>query len=208
MTHLEMSSTWRTLGSAAILSLCLMGCGADSGPTNPTTEELVGRGWSLFESGDLAGARAAFSRVVLKEPENAEGWNGYGWALLRQGALDSALVCLQAAELRGTPRPAEPMVGQAILYRALMPFAFDLGRGAAQLGLARDRDFVFVHDATLNARDLRVIQAECLFGNGAYLEAKAQVDTLGGRPLDVNAPTFVQDLLLEIERARRLEGQQ
>lgn len=60
--------------------------------------------------------------------------------------------------------------------------------------------------ATLDWRDLRLILAQSHFALGEYTDANAQVTLLGGTAPDPNSPTFVEDLLAEIERLGRTIG--
>ena len=48
------------------------------------------RGVSALRRGDLAGARAAFEKVLRLVPNSAEGHNSLGWVLLAQGQTDEA----------------------------------------------------------------------------------------------------------------------
>ena len=47
---------------------------------------------------------------------------------------------------------------------------------------------------------MHLVLAECRYGLGDYAGANAEVDSLGGSVQDPASPTFVGDLLLEIQR--------
>jgi beta-lactamase regulating signal transducer with metallopeptidase domain/tetratricopeptide (TPR) repeat protein len=74
------------------------------------SENLAAQGWALWQQRKLAEAEKAFGKAVLKDPTNANAWNGLGWAQQNQGkplnAKASFEKCLQiqpkhAAALNG-----------------------------------------------------------------------------------------------------------
>src|ERR1700732_4088944 len=65
-----------------------------------------GRGVNALQRGDLAGARAAFEKVLRLVPSSPEGHNSLGWVLLAQGQTEEAIVHFRAA-LRAKPAFAQ-----------------------------------------------------------------------------------------------------
>ena len=59
-----------------------------------------------MQRGDLAGARAAFEKVLRLVPNSPEGHNSLGWVLLAQGQTEEAIVHFRAA-LRAKPAFAQ-----------------------------------------------------------------------------------------------------
>jgi beta-lactamase regulating signal transducer with metallopeptidase domain/tetratricopeptide (TPR) repeat protein len=49
------------------------------------SENLAAQGWALWQQRKLAEAEQVFEKAVLKDPANANAWNGLGWAQQNQG---------------------------------------------------------------------------------------------------------------------------
>jgi tetratricopeptide (TPR) repeat protein len=183
-----------------------LACGGDRSVAPPadTAAGLTAQGWSLFESRDYHGALARFASALLLDPTYGDAFNGGGWAGLKLDSLSYALSAFDSALALGVTA-ADPFAGEAVILRDFDPAApggvadFSRAVAAADSALARDLRFRFEHDATLDWRDLRLILAQSLYGLARYDDAKAQVDSLGTNTLDPGSPTFVQDLLAEIE---------
>lgn len=180
-------------------ALCLSACGHDDGTHPETPGTALEQAWQAFEDGDLRTARGGFQVLVAADSSDGEAWNGLGWTLLRGGVADSARIDFLRARTLSLARPAEALAGEALAGRAALPFEFEFARRAAEEALTLSPDFVFSHDPNVDARDLRMVLAQCLFGLGLYADASEQVRLLGGS-IDPGSPTFVEDLLREIAR--------
>ncbi|MCJ7776999.1 MAG: tetratricopeptide repeat protein, partial [Sedimentisphaerales bacterium] len=86
------------------------GAGKVSDKDKMASENLATEGWALWQQRKLAEAEKAFEKAVLKDPTNANAWNGLGWTQQNQGkplnAKTSFEKCLQiqpkhAAALNG-----------------------------------------------------------------------------------------------------------
>jgi len=94
---------------------------------------------------------------------------------------------------------ADPDAGSAIIRRDLEPVDYSAAISAAQAALGANATYVFAHDTALDWKDLRLILAQSYFTLGQYTNANSEVQALGGNTLDPQSPTFVADLLSEIQ---------
>lgn len=190
--------------SAALLAALQLGCGdnpSDGGASDAAA--LTVQGWDRFEAGDFSAAQTRFTDAIAKDAAYAEAYNGRGWAAMRLRDYAAALTALQDAVAHGL-QSADPLAGMALLHR-------DLNGGdparvivLANQALERAPQYRFAHDHSLDWRDLRLLLAQGYFDTGEYLLASAQITPIGGVAPDPQSPTFVGDLLAEIERLGRL----
>ncbi len=192
----------RTRALAIVALALLAGC-EESMTAVEESRDLVRAGWRAFESSDPIGALSKFNAALEKQPDSGDAQNGSGWCLLKLGLLRESVDRFTRA-LHSKVRSAEPFAGRAIAYLGLEPAQCELAIASARNALARERDFIFVHDPTVTWHDLRWIMAAAFYSLERYEEANAEVDSIGGKPQNPASPTFVQDLLLEIERLSRL----
>jgi tetratricopeptide (TPR) repeat protein len=177
--------------------------GADRGGTGPPdaevrAEALTRDGWQAFEAGDVGAALSRFDSALALDDRHAEAFNGLGWSWLRFNSLSSAIGHFDEAIGLGLAS-ADPYAGQAVAYRDLEPADLEMAAAAAESALVIDLRFTFAHDSAFDWKDLRLILAQSRFGLHQYLAAAAQVESLGGEPLDRDSRTFVEDLLLAIQ---------
>jgi tetratricopeptide (TPR) repeat protein len=196
-----------TLAVLLVVALLLVGCGGDggTGPPPPPPPTLVQLGWAAFEQADYVTAADKFQQAITKNPSNAEAHNGFGWASMKLGNLQNALDGFAGALSNGH-NGADPHVGRAIVLRDLTPVDYNAAIQAANSALAIDPDYKFHHDPELDWQDVRLILAQSHFALGQYVEANDQVGLLGGNAQDPLSPTFVADLLAELERLGDLIG--
>lgn len=166
-------------------------------PGAPT--DLVGEGWAAFEAGNLATAALRFEAAIVREPSNNEAHNGLAWTCLRRGNLSDAVFGFDMAIANGFSGP-DAHAGKAILLRDLPPVDYPAAIDAAVAALRIEAAFVFVHDTRFDWKDLRLVMAQSHFALGEYEAANAQVGLLGGTVQDPVSPTFVLDLLSELDR--------
>lgn len=185
--------------------MLISGCGSDAqvvAPPDPAAE-LIASGWSQYESGAVDSAAACFRLAIAVEPgaPRREAWEGLGWALLGAAPPESALVAFDNAA--GTPSGAPRVqldAGRAFAARLVTPPLHALAIVSADAVLTAEPRYVFAHDAGIDWRDLRLLLAQSRFAVGAWSEAAADVDSLGGNPPDPASPDFVAELLVEIQR--------
>jgi len=185
---------------AACAVMVLTGCGSSDEVVDPIPlPTLVDQGWDAFESGDFVGAKSDFERAIADDPENGAAHNGLGWANMRLDDLQGAVTSFDAALTHGFTG-ADPHAGKAIVLRDLEPVDYAAAIGSANTALGIESDYAFAHDAGLDWQDLRLILAQSHFALGEYDDANTQVGLLGGTAQNPVSPTFVEDLLAEIER--------
>jgi tetratricopeptide (TPR) repeat protein len=190
----------RLIISAICAVMMLGGCGSSDGGVDPNPlPTLVEQGWDAFETGDFADAKSNFEQAIADNPTDNAAHNGLGWANMRLDDLQGAVTSFDAALTHGFAG-ADPHAGKAIVLRDLEPVDYDAAIASANTALGIESSYAFTHDAGLDWKDLRLILAQSHFMLGEYIEANAQVGVLGGTMQNSASPTFVEDLLAEIER--------
>ena len=185
---------------ALCIVVILGGCGGGDTGTDPILlPGLVDQGWSAFESRDYSGAETSFEQAIADDPENSRAHNGLGWANTRLDKLQGAVSSFDNALTYGF-EGADPHAGKAIVLRDLEPVDYTAAISSANTALGIESNYAFAHDAGLDWKDLRLILAQSHFALGEYVEANTQVGILGGTVQDPDSPTFVSDLLAEIDR--------
>ncbi len=189
------------------LAAFLAGCGdgrrtstgpGGSGP-GPGADELTRAGWLAFEEGDFEKANSDFTAAAKEDSSFAEAYSGAGWAKLGLGRLAGADSAFVEALIAGLEN-ADPHAGRAVALRDLEPPDLSKALFSARDALAIAPRYVFPHDSTFTWHDLRLIIGQAAFELGAYATANDQIDSLGGNVQDEQSPTYVEDLLLELER--------
>jgi tetratricopeptide (TPR) repeat protein len=197
-----------------VVCLCslvlVVGCGGDGGGPSDTAASLTAAGWALFEKGEYDQAIGKFTRALGLDPEYADAYNGLGWSHAKldslRNSLDNFGMCIAEDNTL-----ADPFAGCAAVYRdyKVHPDSsaeYDSALVSASNALAKEGSYSFDHDTSFNWQDLHLIMAQSHYGLGEFLQAKEQVDALGGHALDPESPTFVEDLAEEIERLEGLYG--
>jgi tetratricopeptide (TPR) repeat protein len=175
------------------------GCGGDGGGGDGgvcnTAECLTAEGWTLFEQGNIDGAIAKFTDAIEADPGYADAYNGLGWSYANKDALSEALENFGRCITSGMTT-ADPYAGCAPVYRdaEFVVDYFDSAIVVDSTALAKDPDYEFSHDKTFNSDDLHLILAQSYYGDKRYLEAKDEVEFLGGPVLDPEDEYFVRDL--------------
>src|SRR6266704_6091033 len=90
-----------------LIAICLTMLCADfassQAPGNPSeqaqarAEALYAEGMSALRKQDLAGAQAAFEKLIRVAPKSPEAHNSLGWVLLNQGQVDPAVTQFRSA---------------------------------------------------------------------------------------------------------------
>ncbi len=192
-----------------LLCLCFSGCGEGRRPNSPpggpgsgeepTAAELTALGWLSFENGSFLDAETNFHSALGADSTYAEAYNGAGWSSMNLGRLSEAKSAFEAA-LAGSLETADPHAGIAVLLRDLEPVDFSAAIYSARDALAIEPRYIFDHDDSFDWSDLRLIIGQAAWEIGSYGTANDQIDSLGGIVQDEDSPTFVEDLLGELER--------
>jgi len=190
-----------------ILVLCVfaaaVACSSDGTDVVDPPEDPVALGWSAFEAGDFAEAQTQFSAAIAQDATNADAYNGLGWTFLATAQLSSALQQFDAAVSNGVSGAAA-QAGRSISLRDIEPVDYDAVVVAANAALTIDDDFVFAYDTSFDWHDVLLLVAQAHFALGAYGDASTAVTSLGGDGQDSQSPTYVADLLTEIDRLSSL----
>jgi tetratricopeptide (TPR) repeat protein len=173
--------------TAALLATLLVGCGgggggdsSPTGPTEPTTAAgYVTRGWDRFEQGNKTGALSDFNEAISLDQSLGSAHAGQGWARLAQA---TSSISMQAAVSSFANAAAS---GETSAYVTAGKAAAHLGSGtafldsaitAAQAALSADPTFVFSHQASFDAKDLRLVVAFARVRQGDFAAALVAAD--------------------------------
>src|SRR5579864_9718048 len=82
--------------------LAAASAGAQTRATGPSTEQdraksLYSQGMTALQKGDLDSAHNVFEKLVRLVPTSPEAHNSFGWVLLHQGRVDSAILQFNSA---------------------------------------------------------------------------------------------------------------
>lgn len=180
-----------------ILPILLFGCSESDSPATPA--DAMTAGWSAYARDDYTAAAAQFSVAIAADESNGEAHMGLGFAYARLDSLEMALAAFETALALEGEWAIDCHAGRAVVLRDLEPVDHAAALNAVQTALSFDATYAFSHDPCLTWHTLRLIAAHCHFALGAYAEAQDQAVLIGGQAQDPNAPTFVEDLLEELE---------
>ena len=186
---------------AVLLALFLAACGGGkSGPQKPTAAGLTTEGWRSFEAGSLDEAAGRFADAADLDGAYTDARTGLGWVALRRSDFAGAEIRFAAAlDLDSTAAGARG--GNVVAAAALDRPAEARDRGLALL--AADPQFVFAHDRTFSASDVRWLVARAALDLGDDATLLAQLDVLApGNGLDPAAADFAERVLALLESLR------
>ena len=191
-------------GKTFVVIVCalmmVVGCGGSDGSVDPVDLLThVDKGWDAYESGNFAGAKSEFEQAIADNSMDGAAYNGLGWTNMQLSDLQGAVTSFDAA-LANDFAGADPYAGKAVVLRDIEPVDYEGTITSAKAALGINPNFTFAHDTSLDWKDLRLIVAQAHFSLGQYVQASAQVSMLGGTAPNPTSPTFVEDLLSEIER--------
>lgn len=183
-----------------------MGCGNDNG-VGAGAATLVETGWNQFEDNQFEEALRSFESALEKDANYGDAHSGAGWTQARLGDLHASREAFDRA-LTTTPTSlTDVYAGRSIVMLDTPPVDYAATETAARSVIDADSLYTFLHDPTVNWRDMRLIIALCLFAQTEYVEANREIARVGGIPQDSTSTRFVPDLLEELERlSRRLSG--
>ncbi|MBM3319482.1 MAG: tetratricopeptide repeat protein [Candidatus Eisenbacteria bacterium] len=204
-TGLRTRAAWFGGATTVLGVLLTLGCGGGGGGgggTGPTNEDLAAEytadGWDAFEQGNYAAARGHFEDALEKVGTYGQAYLGLGWCQAAAGEYLSAKTSFDQAISNGVTG-ADPYAGKAAALRDANPPDYSGTISAASAALSAAPTYQFSHDTSFDWRDLRLIMAQCYFALGEYESANEQVGLLGGDEQDEQSPTFVENLLAELE---------
>ena len=189
------------LGVAALASFvvsCTEHTHCGDGPEGPDLPAMTDRGWTHFEAHDYAAALATFDSALAIDGTHREARVGAGWCKIRLDDSDSALVHFSIV-LGTHATDADALCGAVVAAVGMNNFDVAATHASAFLTAVGDT-FVFVHDSTVNSRDVRILYALASFHRGDYPTALEQVRVLDPSvDLDPAAPGYIDELLAAIE---------
>lgn len=165
MSKPTLTLTWIV---ASILTIVMLGGCANKG-LNPV-QINVKNGWRYFAAGEYDKAIESFRSAQQVIPSEAEPYLGIGWSYGRMGQLDSVWVYLDSTLRRESTSDATAL--QCAMFLAMRWHESALAAGNHLL--VTDSLWVFVHDSTVDHRDIRVIMAQAAFQLGELYYAEAQ----------------------------------
>lgn len=163
----------------------ITGCGSKpTGPNRlvakePTIEELLMRGWTLFQSYQFNQSIQRFDSVLVREPNNIAANVGKGWSLLLQGSshLQLVMICLEKGALDNTWK-YDSQAGMIVVK-------FNQGKyeeiaALVDLCLKDNAGYVFSNQPEIDWRDLLLFKAQALYFTTKYSDSWATVKKLSG----------------------------
>lgn len=184
--------------AALLLGLLLAGgCGGgdDDGPTTPTgpstAAEYTARGWERYEAGDYDGAAGDFTTAIDRDATWGEAHAGAGWTQLAVAvsapAMEQAAVHFVAA-LNYGENGAYVQAGRAAASLGAGGSALTAAVTQAQAALDAAPTFEFEHRASIDWRDLHLIQAFAHAAQGHFDSALAATAAITDGGIDENDP--------------------
>ncbi|MBM3329952.1 MAG: hypothetical protein FJY67_10880 [Calditrichaeota bacterium] len=193
---------------AATTAILIIGCAKDddsNGSGGRTAAEALAAGWDAFETGDYATAHSNFTEATGLDSRLSDAYNGLGWSSGRMpGRLSEAGTHFGRSLGLDTTR-----------YDALGGWAFAVyqsGDYAAAIAkadslLRRRPGWRFLHQQTIDFRDVKLMMAAAWYQTGNYSASYAVVQELNPAfEADVRTPSGRRELMEEIERLRRIYG--
>jgi tetratricopeptide (TPR) repeat protein len=153
----------------------LVGCSLGGSEDGETPGSLAGQGWSAFEAGYYARARDRFEDALDLDAHWADAYNGLGWSLAKLDDLDGAVENFDAA-LDEDESLRDPLAGKAIV--CVDSDQSEEAVSAAVALLAADAGYVFSHDPSVSAADIRMVKAKAHCNLGQFAEALHEVQEI------------------------------
>ncbi|MFQ5752388.1 MAG: tetratricopeptide repeat protein [bacterium] len=179
-----------------LFSLTFMRCGGH--PTEPelrSPDELTAEGWVAFEGGDFSLAAAKFDSAIVSDSNFVDAFNGAGWAYGRLALFDTASVRFERA-IKLAPNLVEAHAGATLIFHVLNRFTDAIAEAISTL--EAEPAFVFSHDSSIDALDVRITLALSYFSIADFVNAAAQMDIID--PANGPHSTVPEELIQEIMR--------
>lgn len=184
------------LAITLVVALAMIQCSSQAtAPVLRSPEELTEEGWQAFEGGDFALAATKFDSAVISDSNFVEAYNGAGWSYAELGEFSTAIVRFEKAIALDSSL-IEAHAGASLVYHALNQFSESINE--AIITLDAEPDFVFSHDPSIDALDIRITLALSYYSVADFVNAAAQMDIID----PVNSPhsTAPDELIREIMR--------
>jgi hypothetical protein len=189
--------------AALLVSLALLvgGCGGGgSEPEKPTAESLTREGWTAFEAGDFVTASARFSDALALNDQYPVAHVGLGWVEIRTGDFVAARARFDQVTALGASS-ADANAGEVLV--AVGENEPESVRESGAALLLANPNYVFTHDRTYSASDIRWFMARAALEMADYAAVAAQLDVLSpGHGLDPATVTFVERAAALLESLR------
>ncbi|MFQ5825121.1 MAG: tetratricopeptide repeat protein [bacterium] len=182
-----------------IISSILVSLGIDCGshstaPVLRSAEELTEEGWQAFESDNFALAATKFDSAVISDANFVDAYHGAGWSYGRLGEFLKANENFEKAiELDSTL--IEAHAGASLVFHALNRFLDSIEE--ANITLDAEPDFVFSHDPSVDALDIRITLALSYYSIADFVNAAAQMDIIDpvNSPHSTNPVELIQEIM-------------
>jgi len=160
--------------------LCLLigfsGCGDDDTVIVPGADEIISQGWKEYVTGNYEDAIAKFQDALEKDLDSSEAYNGIGWSRARLGQLNESINEFKRAVTKDSAN-TDAHVGLAGMY--FVDADYEQAIASAKRVLLLQPEYESQHD-DINTADIHILLAECYYNTGAYAEAKAEMEIVGG----------------------------
>lgn len=178
------------------ISVLLSHCG-DGNPSKPEprpADVLTDEGWAAFEAGNFALAVMRFDSAKISDANFVEAYNGAGWAYARLDDFEESGENFANALTR-SPNLTEARAGATLTNHALDDFQNAIAQ--ALLTLTAAPNFVFSHDSSIDALDIRITLALSYFSEGEFVNAAAQMDIIDPQhsPHSTQADELIQEIM-------------
>ena len=195
------SMTITTLLLAGLALLPAGGCSSsgDSGPTEPTGPTTAAgytdRGWERYEAGNYDGALSDFNAAIDRDAGYGEAYAGRGWTQLARATSPSAMQTAGASFVSAATRGetgAHVEAGRAAASLGAGGTALEAAVTQARAELQADPSFVFEHRTSINAVDVRLIEAFAQAAQGNFDAALTAADFVVDSGIDQGNPATWQ----------------
>ena len=175
--------------------------------SDPVSESLAlnTQGWNSFEAKNYTGAISYFKQAIAKYDQDADAYNGLGWAYARLDSLEKAIynfdvaLGLMTRIFNGDAGILDAYAGRSFVSLALGKYneAITSVNAIQSYGV---RFYAFRHDVSISLDDLLLVKAQSYFLLANYWSSQQIIDYLDPEnKLDPNKPGYIEDLALEIE---------
>ncbi|MBD3286790.1 hypothetical protein GF359_09235 [candidate division WOR-3 bacterium] len=180
------------IGLTALFVLLLIGVGCNGDP-----EDHLAKAWSLFEEGDLSGARDHFDSALSGQTENAaEAYMGLGWCDLLEDKLTDAYNNFSSSMTYENLLDAN--AGAAIASSELSRYTDAIDY--VNTVLNANPDYFFTHYTSVDSELLRLTKAKSAAALGDFETALDEIQEIEPS-FDANpdTPQGQADILTKIE---------
>ncbi|MBL7093383.1 hypothetical protein ISS22_05360 [candidate division KSB1 bacterium] len=186
-----------------LIILLMAGCDVDNGTTpteNYNAQELTELGWDRFGTKDYQIALDKFEEAISKDANYVEAYCGAGWASARLKNLANSISYFSSC-ISLNSSYEDGHAGSAFVYNAGKNYLSSIT--SAISALDQNTTWAFLHDETLNYKDLHLLLAENYFALLNFNDCLTQVKILNSSfTADITTYDGRVALAAEIERLR------